>query len=256
MYTRKTYRFGRSNEYVYTWFGQYGKKGERGKKRKATQEQVRKQNQFNRENKVRRKIKLNFEEDDPWATLKYQKGTRKPAEEFKKDVDKFIRSMRGKYRRKGSDFKYIIRMEVGARGGLHAHILFNKHPDGKHMEEAKKTWQTITGGHIHMEPICMDEVDKLANYIVKEPNDEIEEQLSLFPKEDRKAFLRYSCSRNLEEPVPEKKDYRRRTVEKLVKEGPVATPGYYIVKESIRCGINPYTGRSYLYYTENKIRGR
>lgn len=252
MYTKKTYRFKTSIEYEYTWYGEYGRKKERGEKKRATPEQIRKQNQRNRENHLRRKIKLNFEEDDCWTTLKYPAGTRIPLEQLQKALAKFVRSMRGKYKRKGEEFRYIARIEVGKNGGPHIHILHNRHPEGKHLEEVKKSWLHITGGSVNMRPLTINEADKVAEYIAKQPDEDVMEQLSLFPEEERQAFIRYTCSRNLKEPVPEVKEYRRRTVEKLVKEGPTASEGFYIDKNSMRSGVNPYTGKSYLYYTEIK----
>lgn len=256
MYRRKRYKFASSNEYVYTWIGEYGRKGEkRAKKKKPSPEQIKKQNQKNKENRIRRKIKANFEDNDCWITLKYPAGTRIQLEQIEADMKKFIRSLRGKWKRKGKELKYIMRIEVGKNGGPHAHILINRHPEGRTLEEVRASWER-TGGSVNIRPLNIDDAKEVAEYIAKEPTEEVEGQLELFPPEDRKAFLRYTCSRNLIEPEPEEKIYMRRTVEKLVKEGPKPTPGYYIVKESIRTGVNPYTGRSYLYYTENRVRGR
>ncbi len=256
VYRKKTYRFSQSNEYAYTWYGEYGRKGEkRGKRKKATPEQIKKQNQKNRENRLRRKIKANFQDNDYWVTVKYPKGTRKPLEEIDADMKKLIRSLRGKWKRAGEDLKYIMRIEVGKNGGPHAHILMNTHPRGRTMEEVRSSWERIANGSINVRPLNIEDAKEVSEYITKQPTEEVQEQLTLFPAEQRKAFVRYTCSRNLEEPEPETKIYLRRTAEKLVREGPKPTPGFYIVKESIRTGINPYTGRSYLYYTENKIRG-
>ena len=60
-------------------------------------------------------------------------------------------------------------------------------------------------------------------------------------------------------PEPERKVYSQRTVRKLVEQvmktgQPVPTEGYYIDRDSIRCGVNPYTGMSYLHYTECRIK--
>ena len=86
-YRRKKWEFANSNEYEYTFAGNYGAKGEkRQKRKKATTEQIRKQNQFNREKKTRRTIKANWLPDDLWICLKYPKGTRKPIKEVKKDL--------------------------------------------------------------------------------------------------------------------------------------------------------------------------
>ena len=257
MYYKKTYRFRDSIENTYTWNGEYGRKNEgRAKKKKPTPEQIKKQNQINRENKIRRKIKYNFEEDDLWITLKYRAGTRLPAEEIKNDVEKLLRSLRGKWKRRGVELKYIVRIEVGARGGAHVHLLANDLREKNGDIEIKKSWKRLSEGRsINTRRLDMEGATQLAAYIAKEPSEEIEKQLSIFDEEERKMFIRYSCSKNLKEPKPEVKAYRRRTVEKLVKEGPTATEGYYIVKDTMRQGTNPYTGKSYLYYEERRLSG-
>ena len=43
---------------------------------------------------------------------------------------------------------------------------------------------------------------------------------------------------------------------RLIEEGPKPREGYYIDKNSIRTGINRYTGKSYYQYTEIKLNNR
>ena len=84
--------------------------------------------------------------------------------------------------------------------------------------------------------------------------EELTGQLTLFGnEEERKLLSRYGCSRNLKMPEKETHEYRRRTVRKLLEHGPTPTEGYYIDQDSIRCGVNPYTGKTYFYYTEIKM---
>ena len=90
----------------------------------------------------------------------------------------------------------------------------------------------------------------LAEYIVKPAPEELKGQLSMFDDEERKQLVKYSTSRNLIRPVAEHKEYKRHTVRKLLTEGPEPEPGYYIDKDSVYQGINPYTGMSYLFYRE------
>ena len=75
----------------------------------------------------------------------------------------------------------------------------------------------------------------------------------MFEEKEQKKLLKISTSRNLIRPEPEKKEYHRLTMKKILLEGPVATPGYYIDKDSIVSGINPFTGLSYLKYTEIRL---
>jgi hypothetical protein len=65
--------------------------------------------------------------------------------------------------------------------------------------------------------------------------------------------MKYGCSRGLEVPEKETHTYKRRTIRKLVENGPKPTKGYYIDQDSIRHGINLYNGMTYYYYTEIKL---
>ena len=218
-YWLDTFRFFNSIEYEFKFAGKYGAKGEkRSTRKKATPEQIKKQNQLNREIYVRRLIKGNFFPEDLWVTLKYPAGCRKMAWEVKKDFKNFLERLRYRYSKRGRPLMFISRMEVGKKGGIHIHILLPR-----------------------------------INYIVKQPDEETEGQLNLFPEKDRRDFIRYSSSRNLKRPVPERKTYRRWTLKRLLEEGIKPKPGYYIDKNSIRSGTNRYTGMSYLYYTECRI---
>lgn len=251
MYWRDKWEFINSIEYEYKYPGRYGAKGEkRGKKKKLTPEQVKKQNQINRENRMRRMIKKNFYPEDLWVTLKYPKGQRPGTETAKEDLHRFLASVRKKYRRRGEDFKFIYRMEVGKLGGIHIHLLVNRICADTDLL-LQKSWKQ---GRIHFENIHeYGGYKKLAEYIVKQPEEEWE-QLSFLSDEERKALIRYSASRNLIRPDPERKVCRGRTMKKLKENGPVPTPGFYIDKNSVICGTNPYTGMSYFKYTECRIK--
>ena len=250
MYEQLTWHFPESNEVSIIYAGNYGAKGEkRSPRKKPTPEQLKKQNQKNKENKVRRKIKLNFNENDLWITLKYPAGERKNLQELNRDYSNFIKKLRRRYQKRGAELKWICRKEIGKNGGLHIHLLINRIQDADILVTEcwpGRTWHTNiyeSGGY-----------RKLAEYIVKQPDEEVMKQLSLFPEEEQDQLIAYSCSRNLAEPVPEKKTYSRRTVRKMLEEGPKPTPGYEIDKNSIVQGVNPFTGMSYLHYTEYRVK--
>lgn len=258
-YNVDIYRFLNSTEYEYKYTGKYGAKGERrAPKAKPTAEQLRKQNQYNRENKVRRLIKENFPPNSLWATLKYPAGTRKPLEEVEKEFNAFLGAMRRVYKKRGEPFKYIYRIEVGKNGGVHIHILVNRlkgKPDTDIILQTKWKHGRVNYAGIHE----AGGYKNLAAYIVKQPADEIAGQMALFPEEKRKKLRTYSTSRNLIRPQPERRHYSRRTLRKLIEQirtegAPKPEPGYYIDMDSIRCGVNPYTGMSYLYYTECRVK--
>lgn len=252
-YTVYIYRLGDSIEYEIKHKGRYGAKGEkRAPRRKATPEQIKKQNQQNKETLVRRLIKLNFS-SGIWATLKYPKGSRPGLEQVQKDMRNFISRLRRAYKSMGEELKYIYRLEIGKHGGVHIHIIVNRsrgRPDTDKLLQEK--W---TAGRVNCESLYeRGGYQELSKYMVKQPDEEVERQLSFFPEEERKSFCTYSPSRNLTRPVPEKHTYKRRTLRKLFEDGPKASEGYYIDKNSIVCGINPYTGMSYYRYTEVRIK--
>lgn len=247
------WEFLNSIEYEYKFAGNYGAKGEkRAARKKATPEQIKKQNQANKEKRTRRIIKANFYPEDYWMTLKYPEGKRPPLEKIQKDMKKFLDGIRTEFKKKGELFKFMIRMEIGERGGIHIHILMNRAQNIKNIDLlVKKKW---TSGSVNYQTLYeYGGYKKLADYIVKPPKEEAYEQLELFREKERKQFIKYSSSRNLVRPEPERKTYARRTVEKLIRNGPKETDGYYIDKDSINIGVNRYTGMSYLQYTEFRI---
>lgn len=250
-YIKYSYRFDNSIEYEFHYNGRYGLPTEkRAKKSKPTPEAVKKYSQKVKENKVRRLIKANFKKWDYWLTLKYPKGTRKDLEDVKKDIRKFLDSLRRKYKRRNKELKFIYRLEIGAKGGIHCHMILPRIADGDQI--IQESWKE---GRIYFESLYeQGGFESLAHYIVKKPDEEIEKQLSLFEEDDRKQLIKYSTSRNLIRPEPEKKKYYRWTMRKILDEGPKATKGYYIDKNSIRCGVSQWTGMSYLYYTEILIK--
>lgn len=206
-YKRDIYKFSNSKEYEYTALYNYGAKGERREKRKKpTPEQMAKQNQRNRENKMRRLLKKNFKRGDWWITLKYPQGTRKNMEEVRDDLRKFIRNVSAAYKRRENQFKWVYRIEVGEQGGVHIHMVCNRIPDSDLI--ITKRWEkygTINYQHIYEK----GGMKRLANYIVKQPTEEIYEQLSLFPRRREETsdkvflFKKFNPAKAREEKVKE-----------------------------------------------------
>lgn len=270
-YKEKIYRFEESTEYEYTYAGKYGAKGEkRARKKKPTKEQIKRQNQTNREIRTRRLIKANFKAGDLWCCLKYPQGYRIPLEEVKKDFKKFRDMVRKVYTDKGKVLKYIYRLEIGEHGGIHIHILVNRiwnaHTDlilVKAWEEVlrrRKITSKRTAGLVDYKNIYeTGGYSELSKYIVKQPEEDSEEykQLSLFAPVQQKQLLSISSSRNLIRPESEEREYKHWTMKKVLVDGyPKAKKGYYIDKDSVVYGKNPYTGMSYLKYTEVRIRDK
>lgn len=252
-YYREMYYTINTIENEYKWAGHYGRKGEkRAKRKKPTPAQMKKQNQRNKERKVRYLINANFYPNDYWVTLKFQKGKRPPLGHVLQAFKNFRRSMQREYKKVGEAFKYIYRMEIGKRGGIHIHILMNRAGEAQTDLLVKKHWKS---GAVNYQTLYEKGGYKnLAEYIVKEAEEEIRGQMSLFGEKEKRKLCTYGTSRNLVRPSPLRKTYTRRTVEKLVRDGPKPHEGYCIDRDSIYTGINPYTGYSYMYYTEMRIK--
>lgn len=269
-YIEKIFRSRNVIEHEFSYKGKYGAKGEkRAERTKPTKEDVKKQNQKNRIKYIRRTILLNWQQGDLWCCLKYPKGYRISFDEVKRDVKRFLDNTRNAYRKLGHEFKWYLRIEVGELGGIHIHIIVNriwgeqtdilleqkwsyqlkKRGIKEEDRHGKVDWKTMydAGGY-----------EALAAYIAKIPEEDSEEykQLSLFDETEQKGLLSVRCSKNLIRPEPEKKEYFHRTMRKIIENGPEPTPGFYIDKDSIVCGVNRYTGLSYFCYTEYRIRGR
>ena len=257
MYVKDSWYLGNYIEHELKYPGNYGAKGEKRKKKtKPTPEQIRRQNQYNREVKYRRLLRFNFFPGDFWVTLKYRKGTRKTLEELGKDRDKFLRILRGKFRKLGRELKWIGRIEIGKRGGLHMHFVINRIPGEAHTDLViRDAWRRVTeAGSIDYTTIReQGGCEGLAKYITKQAEEQVVGQLELFPEENRKQLLSVSCSRNLDRPQPVRKEYRHWTMRRILQDGPRPTPGYYIDEDSIVKGVNPFTGLSYYKYTEIRI---
>lgn len=251
MYWQDKWIIKDSIEYEIKYAGRYGAKGEkRNKRKKATPEVIKKQNQRIREKKMRRLIKANFDEGDLWLTMKYTKGTRKPTEEVKKDLRKFLETMRRRYKSHATEFKFIYRLEIGAKGGIHIHMIVPRIRGADTEIIIQNGWNH---GRVNYQSMDDSDYESLAAYIVKQPDEQTEKQLSFIPVQEQKEYIKYSASRNLIRPEPERKVFKRRTLKKILSEGPKASKGYYIDKSSVVIGINQYTGMSYIHYTERKI---
>lgn len=252
MYYIDKWSLGNTNEYEIKYAGKYGAAGEkRSKKRKPSPETIKKQNQRNKEKRMRRLIEANFSAGDIWMTIKYPKGYRASADKVKADLKAYIDSIRKKYKAKGSELKFIYRVEVGKQGGIHIHMIVPRIRGADTELILQSSWKH---GRVNYQALDDGDYSELASYITKPPDDTVTHQLSLFPEEERKEFIKYSTSRNLIRPEPERKVYVRRTVRQLIEHGPTPSKGFYIIPESIVYGINPYTGMSYYQYRERRLR--
>lgn len=227
----------------------------RSKKKKPTPIQISKQNHWNKVKNCRRTIQLNFKPGDLWCTFAYRKGTRKPMREFMRDIQRFQNYLRIIYQKKGYDLKWIRRLEIGKRGGLHAHFIINSIGDTQIIAEA---WDKAVkeSGRVHFEHIDNEDgYNGLAEYICKEPDEEIQGQMSFIVPRERKKLCSISTSRNLERPEPIKKRISPWKVMKIVlgKDELQPTEGFMIERDTIQTGFNKFTHMPYIRYREKRI---
>lgn len=235
MYKRDIWIFRNSMEVEEKHTGRYGAPGQRReKKKKATPEQIKNQNKWMKERKIRRLIKWNFSEGDYWLTFTYRLTDRpKDMETARRDMSNLLKRLKYHYNKQDKQLKWILKMEQGARGAIHAHAIINR-IDGGDLLLAKQ-WKK---GRVHMQLLYEEGgFQDLAEYIAK--------------RSDLSQGEPYSRSRNLIERDPETKIMKRRTWQKEIK----PPKGYYVDKNSVVEGENRKTGCPYRYYTLIKIGG-
>ena len=194
-YMSKRMRFRNAIEVYEYHTAKYGAPGqERQEKKKATPEQMAKRNRYNRERLARWKLRNNFDVDDYFTRLSYEKDKRPESmEEAKEDWKAFLQILRREYKKRGAELKWMRNIEVGTRGAWHIHIIVNRIPDTDVI--LAKAWKH---GQIQNQLLYQKgEFEKLANYITKTPE-----------TDKRLKEANYSASRNLPIPEPEKKVYK------------------------------------------------
>ena len=206
-------------------------------KRKKTPEEMARQNIRQREKSVQRLIAANFREGDFHLVLKYREAP-DTYEEAKKDLQRFLASMRRAYKKAGYVFKYIGVTERGKKKSvLHHHLIIEniQAPELNTMQIVRKLWD----GHCAWHDLYADGAyHNLAAYIVKKETKE------------ESSGCSYTRSRNLRVPTPKKVIYKR----KIWPAEPPARKGWYIAKGSVVDGVNPFTGAPYQTYLTMKVK--
>lgn len=207
----------------------------RGRKAKPTAEEIAKINQANAERTLRLKINANFGADDLFITLTYRPDERPLPMQAKKNIEKFLRGLRKEFKKVGAELKYINVTEYKKKS-IHHHLLIN-HIDGKNvLKMVRELWPY---GRPNVKPLDdTGQYKDLAAYLIKETS-------ATFKANDDGHKQRYSCSRNLIMPVPK---IAIINASRWLEE-PVPVKGYYIDKETVYNGTDPFTGRKYQKYT-------
>lgn len=214
----------------------------RGRKEKPTAEEMEKINRMNAERTLRLKINANFGADDLFITLTYRKDERPEPGDAKKDVKKLIDGLRKEFKKVGADLKWVCVTEY-LNKAIHHHLLMN-HIEGVDVPRmVRKLWRYGRPDFKFLDGT--GQYKDLAAYLIKETS-------KTYKARDGVKKQRYSCSRNLIMPVP-----RTEIIRKARRWLPDPKPvkGYYIDRDTVYNGVDPFTGRAYQKYTMVRISG-
>lgn len=240
-YFKTTVKAGATIEVTKSYTKRIGVKV-KGDREKPTAEEMEKVNQMNAERTLRLKINANFGVDDPFITLTYRKDERPTPEQAKKNIKKVIGSLRKEFKKLGVDLKYINVTEYKNKA-IHHHLLIN-HIEGEDVSKmVRRLWKFGRPDFKYLDDT--GQYKDLAAYLIKETS-------KTYKENDGGHKQRYSCSRNLIMPTPKteiiKKAQRWAADPKPIK-------GYYIDKDTVYNGIDPFTGREYQKYTMVRLSG-
>ena len=174
--------------------------------RNESKEINRKWNDAKRKKNIIRKINHNFGSGDLYGTLTYPKECYpENMDEAKKNMVNFIKRIKTRLKKKNielSEFKYVYATEKSEKGRIHHHFIMNSLLS---MDEVMECWNNR--GYNKISKIDYDAkfgITGLATYLCKEH------------KKRTKSEKRYSCSKNLENPI-EHRDYKKFSERKVKK---------------------------------------
>lgn len=238
MYIKEVCLAGEVLEIRKYFSSRYGKRIRPGPRERPTPEAVKRGNLRKQERELRRLMNANFKDRrDALITLEWRRGEAPyTSEGMQREVQKFIRKLRVRYRKKDKPLRYIYTMEVGPRGGKHVHMMLS-HID---IRELGECWE----GVIHAEPLWSGgQYGDIAAYFLKYA-------LKTEAAEGRKlGKRRYTPSKNLIKPKVRKTIVRAASFRKKIRE----RKGWILDKTRIREGVSEDYGFPYLEYSY--IRG-
>lgn len=235
-YLKTIIKAGKTIEVYKSYTKRVDGKIERGQKEKVTPEEMEKINQDNAERKLTRLINANFGEGDYFTTLTYRKELRQTPKESKKAIKDLLKKLRKEYRKFGVPLKYIHVTEYKNKA-IHHHMIINECPGLNVPRLIRELW---TYGRPDFKLLDgIGQYKDLAAYLIKETS-------KTFKEHEDGHKQRYSCSRNLVRPVPITEVVRRAMSWST---NPKPIKGYFIDKDTIYNGVNPFTGREYQRYT-------
>ena len=169
--------------------------GRRRSRRAPTRAVQQKLNRRHRTEKLGRLLHANFTERDLAVTLTYAENPDSD-ETAVKDIQRWLRRVRYRYRKAGLTLKYVWTMERSGKGRYHFHVVIS---GGIDRDELEMLWGL---GYANSKRLQFDEtgLTALSNYMTKN-----------YDEEDRPAYRAYNPSKNLIDPEPTYSDTRVRS---------------------------------------------
>lgn len=232
-YFRRIIEAGMTKEIYNTFVKSIGKK-EREARKKATPEEIEKINECNAAAKLTRLLNANFKKGDLHLVLTYFREVRPRQDEAKKNLTKFLRDMRREYKKLGEEFKYVHVTEYKAKS-IHHHLVINNIDGENVLKLVRNKWQLGNPKFTTLDGT--GQYKDLAEYFVKETKKTF--------KEKGGQKQRYTPSRNLIRPKPNWKIMKRNRWPN----NPTPPRGWYVDRDTVYNGVNPFTGREYQKYT-------
>lgn len=198
-------------------------KRSRRRKHKVSRPAQNNLNEKNSKRYARLLLHANFTDGDYFLTLTYSdKHLPSTPEAGKKDVDRFLRSLRGKYKKADLELKYMLftsyqlDSETGYVKRIHHHLVVNK---GISRDEVEACWGKGRGknkeklGRTEAKLIQSDEdgIQALANYLTN--------QEKWVNRQWKRGEKRWSSSKNLVKPYETRNDHKfsKKKLEKMGK---------------------------------------
>ncbi|MCI1959161.1 MAG: hypothetical protein LKJ25_06015 [Clostridia bacterium] len=202
-------------------------------------EQIEKINEANAKRKATREINANFKGGDYHLVLTYKKELRPTPKFAKKYIKKFLRALRKEYKKIGSELKYFQVTEYKNKA-IHHHLVINSVEGVSIDKVVNRLWNY---GRVKFSILDdTGQYKQLAEYLIKETS-------KTFREKDGGQMQRWSCSKNLIIPKPKVEKINAKTWS----DNPKPKKGYYIEKDSVYNGTNPFTGGIYQRYTMIKL---
>lgn len=240
-YWKRTVECDNGMIFITKYSGGYQNCGKRGKKIKPTPEQKQKYNMRKSIEKLYYLLLCNFKPRDHHLVLTYPKGTVQSIPEAKDKMSKFLRLYRKYCREKGYKADYIYNTEIGKLGAIHHHIILHNYMDSDYIEAL---WEQVGGGKIQARSKLYANYDwyGLADYFVDKTKGGKLKDTHI------SGERRYVPSQGLKQP---KVTVERVNAQRWRK--PKAKPGYELMQDSIRSGVDEITGGNFLKYGMRRI---